>query len=122
MTDSNDWPIRISPSLLTPVPLTDAHLKTLAEADSILTVWVPDERPENVATGGGACDHEGDILEFWVETTDNYVKCAYTTSEDYDGVSWYRFKPTSKDASDLDLELVKRSITEEYRSLREASA
>lgn len=107
---TNDVPTRSD--ALPAVPLTDADLEDLADKDSIHTVWVPDGRPESVETRAG--EHEGDILSFWLETGDKYVKYEYTSPEG-DGLAWYRFEPTAKDAPDV--EVIKHSIDEDYRPL-----
>ena len=97
---------------LPPVPLTDGHLEAVADNDSIRSVWVPDGRPKSVTTRAG--EHSGDILSFWLETADKYVKYEYTSPEG-DGLAWYQFKPTAKDASDV--ALIEHSIKDEYRPL-----
>ena len=53
---------------LPPVPLCDDQLAPLLDQDGIEAVHVPDGRPRTVHTLADA--HEGDILEFYVETPD----------------------------------------------------
>jgi len=74
---------------LPPVPLTDDQLAPLADHDAIGAVYVPDGRPEDVYTLEG--DHEGDILEFYVETADcDYVAFRYTMAPNDRGLAWVR--------------------------------
>jgi len=96
---------------LPPVPLTEEHLAPLAEHDDIAAVYVPDGRPDSVYTLAGA--HEGDILDFYVETADQYVKFGYTRGPH--GLRWTRFDPTPKD--DAFVVSVREDLREHYRHL-----
>lgn len=103
--------------LLPPVPLTDDVLEQLAEREEIREVWVPEGRPNSIRTRAGV--HTGDILAFWIETGDCYVKFEYT-SEDGRGLAWHRKQPTQKD--EYVSEAVERDLADGYQPLREGSA
>jgi len=100
---------------LPPVPLTGEFLEPVAAQDHCETVWVPDGRPKRVISRAG--EHGGDILSFWLETSDRYFKYEYTSPEG-DGLAWYQFKPTAKDDSHAGL--IEKQITDEYRPLAES--
>jgi len=95
---------------LPPVPLTEDQLEPLADHESIDAVYVPEGRPETVYTLAGG--HRGDVLEFYVETTDQYVKYRYGPAEG--GLAWTRCEPWSKE--DPHVDLAERDL-EDYRPL-----
>ena len=99
---------------LPPVPLRDEQLASLLGTDSVVEVWVPDERPRSVSTAGGDIEHSGDILDFWIEFEGRYARLQYTSPDGVDGVDWYRFVPTSKDEDTVDV--VEASL-DDYRRL-----
>jgi len=91
--------------------MTDDQLRDLADHEAIEAVHVPEDRPNSVTTRAGT--HRGDILDFFVETDDNYVKFAYVSGPN--GLRWGRFDPCSKDGNTVDL--VAAHVDEEYRPL-----
>lgn len=97
---------------LPPVLLTDADLEAVADTDSVHSVWVPNEQSKSVTTLTE--EYSGDILSFWLETADKYVKYEYTSPEG-DDLAWYQFKSTAKDAPDV--ALIEHSIEDESRPL-----
>lgn len=96
-------------SALPPVPLTDAHLTPLLDQDVVEAVYVPDDRPEAVHTLAGR--HEGDILEFYVETIDAFVKFRYDMAPG--GLAWHRCEPWPK--TDRDVEAVYMDLEDYHR-------
>jgi len=96
---------------LPPVPLTDELLSTLLSQDKIVAVHIPDDRPETVQTLAGT--HQGDILEFYIETTSIFVKFRYDMAPG--GLSWHRCDPWKKD--DQHIELLESDL-ESYHQLR----
>jgi len=70
---------------LPPVPLTDDQLCPLLEHDRVVDVWLPAHRPPSVYTLAGK--HEGDVLEFYLETTDRFVRFVYEPGE-RGGLRW----------------------------------
>jgi hypothetical protein len=104
-------------SSLPPAPLRDKHLAGLLDREDVAEVWVPEDRPESVATGGGEIEHSGDILDFWIELGDKYVPLRYTSPDGVDGVAWYRFLPTGKDEPAADMVT---ATLEDYRPLSDS--
>jgi hypothetical protein len=96
---------------LPPVPLTDEQLAPLTEHDAIDDVYVPDGRPDDVYTLAGG--HEGDILDFYVETARQFVKFGYQSGPH--GLRWERFEPTPK--TDAFVVAVREELRENYRRL-----
>lgn len=97
---------------LPPVPLTDDQLEPLDRKDAVEAVHVPDSRPEAVHTLAGR--HRGDIMDFYVETADQFVKYGYTMAADGRGLAWHKYLPTSKD--ERAYEAVRMDL-EDYRRL-----
>jgi len=113
MSDTNYTPERST--AIEPVPLTVSKTKEMLEADEVETVWIPQKRVENVITLDGK--HEGDILNFWVETKTSYVKYNYEPGESDSLLAWHKYKPTMKDGNDAGM--IKEVITDDYVSVRE---
>jgi len=86
---------------LPPAPLTEECLAPLLDQDAIEDIHVPDGRPEDVYTLAGT--HEGDILKFYVETPDQYVKFRYTMAPDGRGLAWHRCEPWQKDGPHIEV-------------------
>jgi hypothetical protein len=70
---------------LPPIPLTDAQLRPLLEHGDVVDVWLPAHRPPTVYTLAG--EHRGDVLEFYVETPDRFVRFVYEPG-DRGGLRW----------------------------------
>ena len=78
-------------------PLHDEELAPLLAKDDVEEVWVPDHRPRSVATGGGAIQHSGDIMNIWMEFSDRYVAIEFFSPDHGSGLAWYQSLPTHKD-------------------------
>jgi len=99
------------------VPLSNSDLQPLADRAEIEAVWVPSSRPASVETRAGV--HDGDILDFYIETREAYYPVRYTSPEDTDaGLAWYRAViSTGKDEPICDL--VEETLASDYYRLEE---
>lgn len=111
-------PVPQRSTAIPPLPLVDDQLVDLADHPKIEAVWVPDPetRPANVYSLAGR--HAGTILEFWVETADEYVNFRWEPA-DGEGLAWCRRDPTPK--GEADTILVEETL-EDYTPLREVTA
>lgn len=98
-------------SAIPPVPMTDEQLVPLLDQDNIEAVHVPDARPETVQTLAGT--HQGDILEFYVETATTFVKFQYDMAPG--GLAWKRCEPWEKNDPHI---TVLESDLEDYHRLQ----
>ena len=100
------------------VPLTDEKLRPLLAKDKIISVWTPSTRSP-VATAGGAIEHEGDILDFYIETEEAYIAVRYTSPDgERGGLAWYRAPvPTYKDEQAV--VVIESDLEENYQRVGE---
>lgn len=100
------------------VPLRDEQLRSLLAQQAVTEIWVPEDRPRDVSSGGGEIKHSGDIMNFWIEFDDRYVPIRWESPDTDSGLAWYRYDPTHKD-EEMFVHHIRRMLTEDHRRLSE---